>query len=218
MAVRTRGRLAPGDRLTVRELIRGTTLVMGALMARSLSAMRLRSERISSAESSESSLAASCTSGLAPARGQAAHLYQCCRNTSGVLGGVLNVIAGRICRLWCACVLPSCVICRRWRRCTPGAVCSVNNVIAYYLSQEFGPALREIICRISIPDGFSLGSTRWMVISKTKDCSGLLVVSGRPDAYGQDTGMSRTIRRRTFVPVVPERQHLSWRSDSSSLS
>lgn len=63
-----------------------------------------------------------------------------------------------------------------WRRCTPGAVCSVNNVIAYYLSQEFGPALREIICRISIPDGFSLGSTRWMVISKTKDCSGLLVV------------------------------------------
>lgn len=151
-----------------------------------------------------------------PARGRQLTFYQCCRNTSGVLGGVLNVIAGRICRLWCACVLPSCVICRR-RRCTPGAVCSVNNVIAYYLSQEFGPALREIICRISIPDGFSLGSTRWMVISKTKDCSGLLVVwPTRRIRTGYWN--VRTIRRRTFVPVVPERQHLSWRSDSSSLS
>lgn len=48
-AVRTSGRLAPGDRFTVRELIRGTTLVTGALMARSLSAIRPRSSRISPA-------------------------------------------------------------------------------------------------------------------------------------------------------------------------
>ncbi len=148
---------------------------MGALMARSLSAMRLRSERISSAESSESSLAASCTSGLA-CPGQEAHLLP-------VLPEHLRCFGRRSERdRWQNLSFVVCVrsailrYLQTWRRCTPGAVCSVNNVIAYYLSQEFGPALREIICRISIPDGFSLGSTRWMVISKTKDCSGLLVV------------------------------------------
>lgn len=92
------------------------------------------------------------------------------------------------------------------------AVCSVNNVIAYYLSQEFGPALREIICRISIPDGFSLGSTRWMVISKTKDCSGLLVVwptrrirTGYWNVQNHTPSDICPCRTRTPAPVVAVR-------------
>ncbi len=101
----------------------------GRIMARSLSAMRLRSERISSAESQNQVLPHPVPAGW-PARGQEVTFYQCCRNTSGVLGGVLNVSLAEfvVCgvRAFCHPALSA-----TWRRCTPGAVCSVNNVIAY---------------------------------------------------------------------------------------
>lgn len=95
---------------------------------------------------------------------------------------------------------------------SPATLFRSTAMIAYYLSQEFGPALREIICRISIPDGFSLGSTRWMVISKTKDCSGLLVVwptrrirTGYWNVQNHTPSDICPCRTRTPAPVVAVR-------------
>ena len=58
-ARRRTGRLAPGERLTVSELMRGTTLVTGAASACSVACSRFASSRISSGVSGESRAAAS---------------------------------------------------------------------------------------------------------------------------------------------------------------
>ncbi len=176
--------------------------------------MRLRSERISSAESSESSLAHPVPAGW-PARGQAAHLLPVYRNTSGVLGGVLNVIAGRIClcgvRAFCHPALSADVAALH-----PGAVCSVNNVIAYYLSQEFGRRYG----RSSAGFPYRMVSVWGHTLDGDFENKRLFWLAGCLATRRIRTGYWN-VQNHTpsdICPVVPERQHLSWRSDSSSLS